>query len=104
MSLSVYLYLLFIDVIFLYVQASSPSKSTLGATNGIAQTAASIARAIGPASTTSLFAFSIQRQDIARGTLVYWILGALTVFAAGVSRMLPVEPWYRADGEEGQID
>jgi hypothetical protein len=99
-SFLVYLSFLSTDVIFLYVQASSPSKSTLGATNGIAQTAASIARAIGPASATSLFAFSIQRQDIAGGALVYWILGALTVCAAGVSRMLPVEPWYKADGEK----
>ncbi|KIM21199.1 hypothetical protein M408DRAFT_80865 [Serendipita vermifera MAFF 305830] len=81
------------NVIFLYVQASSPSRDTLGATNGIAQTAASIARAIGPAGATSLFALSMARQDIAGGMLVYWVLGFVTIAAAGVSRMLPAEPW-----------
>jgi hypothetical protein len=103
-SLSFYSDISFPDVIFLYVQASSPSKSTLGATNGIAQTAASIARAIGPASTTSLFAYSIQRHDTAGGALVYCILGALTVVAAAVSRMLPAEPWNTTVGKEAELD
>ena len=88
------------DVIFLYVQAASPSKDTLGATNGISQTAASIARAIGPASATSLFALSTQRQDIAGGNLVYCVLIVLTVIATGVSRMLPAEPWQKPIDKE----
>jgi hypothetical protein len=79
-------------VIFLYVQAASPSQATLGATNGIAQTAASIARAIGPASATSLFAFSMQRPDVMGGALVYYILGAVTIVAIATSRMLPSNP------------
>lgn len=88
------------NIIFLYVQASSPTKETLGAVNGIAQTMASIARAIGPASATSLFALSMQRKDIAGGYLVYCVLGALTVVAVGVSRLLPAEPWRRSVKEE----
>lgn len=88
------------NIIFLYVQASSPTKETLGAVNGIAQTMASIARAIGPASATSLFALSMQRKDIAGGYLVYCVLGALTVVAVGVSRLLPAEPRRRSVKEE----
>jgi hypothetical protein len=84
------------DVIIIYVQASPSSKSTLGATNGIAQTAGSVARAIGPASVTSLFSLSLQRQDIAGGNLVYYILAILTVASVGFSRMLPAEPWRRS--------
>jgi hypothetical protein len=82
-----------IDVIFLYVQGASPSASALGATNGIAQTCASIARAIGPAGATSLFALSVQRPDIANGMLVYIVLLLFTFVAIAGSRALPDEPW-----------
>lgn len=83
------------DCIFLYVNASAKSSSTLGATNGIAQTAASLARAIGPAGATSLFAFSNQHPDIANGALVYWVLIGITIVAIGVARLLPEKPWER---------
>lgn len=83
------------NVIFLYVQASSPSQETLGATNGIAQTVASIARAIGPAATTSLFAVTMQRPDILGGSLVYTLLIIVTIGAVCASRRLPAEPWAR---------
>ena len=83
------------DVIFLYVQASSPTKETLGVINGISQTVASIARAIGPASATSLYALSMQRQDISGGYLVYYVLGVLSLISMGISRKLPSEPWRR---------
>ena len=86
-------------MIFLYVQAASPSQATLGATNGIAQTAASIARAVGPASATSLFALSMQRPDIMSGALVYYILGAVTIVAIAVSRMLPSDPHAKLRGK-----
>lgn len=84
-----------LDVVLLYVQAASPSQATLGATNGISQTGASIARSIGPASATSLFALSAQRPDLMGGNLVYWAFGFMTVLSIAASRMLPVEPHAR---------
>ncbi|KAG8866050.1 hypothetical protein FRC20_009140 [Serendipita sp. 405] len=81
------------NVIFLYVQAASPSPTALGATHGIAQTVASIARAIGPASATAAYAFSAHRPDILGGYLVYYILGSVTIFAIFASRTIPAEPW-----------
>ncbi|KAJ4477906.1 major facilitator superfamily domain-containing protein [Lentinula edodes] len=45
---------------FIYIRASAPNAYSIGVTNGLAQTGASIARAIGPASATSLFALSVQ--------------------------------------------
>lgn len=53
--------------------SSAPSSSALGATNGLAQTTASIARAIGPESATSLFAISVEK-DLLGGRLVYVVL------------------------------
>ncbi|KAF4596671.1 hypothetical protein EYR38_008059 [Pleurotus pulmonarius] len=48
--------------IFIYISASAPSRSLLGATNGLAQTTVSIMRAIGPAAANSLFSLSIEKQ------------------------------------------
>jgi hypothetical protein len=84
-----------LDCIFLYVNASAKSSSTLGATNGIAQTAASLARAVGPAGATSLFAFSNQHPDIANGAFVYWVLIGITAVAVVSARLLPEKPWER---------
>ncbi|KAG8831961.1 hypothetical protein FRC17_002285 [Serendipita sp. 399] len=81
------------NVIFVYVQAASPSRSALGATNGIAQTAASIARAIGPASTTAFYAFSSHHPDILGGFLVYFVLGFATLLGGIIACTLPTEPW-----------
>jgi len=83
------------NCIFLYVNASAKSSSTLGATNGIAQTAASLARAVGPAGATSLFAFSNQHPDIANGAFVYWVLIGITAVAVVSARLLPEKPWER---------
>ncbi|KAF8878517.1 major facilitator superfamily domain-containing protein [Infundibulicybe gibba] len=47
--------------IYLYVMASSPNEHSLGATNGLAQTSVSLARAFGPAISTSLL-LSRQRK------------------------------------------
>ncbi|KZT38806.1 MFS general substrate transporter [Sistotremastrum suecicum HHB10207 ss-3] len=59
--------------IFILIMSSAPSSSALGATNGLAQTTASIARAIGPESATSLFAISVEK-DLLGGRLVYVVL------------------------------
>ncbi|KAF9513234.1 hypothetical protein BS47DRAFT_1459060 [Hydnum rufescens UP504] len=52
--------------IFILVTKASPSRSCLGAVNGCAQTAASLMRAIGPASTTALFAVSVEKNLMGR--------------------------------------
>ncbi|KIK66115.1 hypothetical protein GYMLUDRAFT_158193 [Collybiopsis luxurians FD-317 M1] len=44
----------------IYIRGSAPNAYSLGVTNGLSQTAVSIARAIGPVSATSLFALSVQ--------------------------------------------
>jgi hypothetical protein len=58
-------------------------------------------RAIGPASATSLYAFSIER-NLAGGGLVYWILIFFTLFAFAASRYLPKEPWKAEETDIGK--
>ncbi|KAI0703802.1 MFS general substrate transporter [Cytidiella melzeri] len=78
--------------IFLYVAAASPNKHSLGATNGVAQLAASIVRAIGPALSTSLFAASVQHNWLG-GTAVYVILVCVSWSSLFVGRRLPERLW-----------
>ncbi|KAI0346590.1 MFS general substrate transporter [Trametopsis cervina] len=78
--------------IFLYVAASAPNQRSLGATNGLAQLAASVVRAIGPALSTSLFAASVQHNWLG-GTAVYAILIFLTWCSFFVGKRLPVKLW-----------
>jgi len=74
--------------------SSAPNKSSLGATNGLAQTTVSFTRAVGPAVSTSLFAYSVER-DLAGGYAVYVGLVALTAGAVVVGTKLPERPWSR---------
>ncbi|KAG2068034.1 MFS transporter [Suillus decipiens] len=69
--------------IFMFITASAPAKNVLGAVNGLAQTSGSMARVIGPAFTTSLFAFS-KEYNILNGNAVYVVL----IVLAGVLRWL----------------
>jgi hypothetical protein len=80
----------------MFVTSSAPSRASLGATNGLAQTATSFMRAVGPACTTSLFALSVEK-NLAGGRLVYWIIISLTFIALAASRYLPDEPWHLDD-------
>lgn len=75
-------------VIFIIVTSASPNKYSLGAINGLNQTTASIARAIGPAAFTSLFAFSKQ-HNLFGGNAIYIVLEILTFLLVVLSRMLP---------------
>lgn len=77
---------------FMYIAAAAPNKQSLGATNGIAQLAASILRAIGPAMSTSLFAASVENNWLG-GNAVYVFLVALSVLCFWVLRRLPTELW-----------
>ncbi|KAG8213043.1 MFS general substrate transporter [Butyriboletus roseoflavus] len=75
-------------VIFIFVTRAAPNKQSLGSTNGLSQSLTSIARAIGPALTTSLFAASKQ-YNILGGNLVYVVLAIFTTILVVLSRRLP---------------
>ncbi|KAF8553972.1 MFS general substrate transporter [Imleria badia] len=74
--------------IFMFVTRAAPNKRSLGSVNGLSQSFTSIARAIGPASTTSLFALS-KEFNILGGNLVYVILALLATTLVLLSRRLP---------------
>jgi len=78
--------------IFMYVTASAPNKRSLGATNGLAQTIVSIARAVGPAFSTSLFSVSAE-QNVLGGYGVYALLLVLSIGAIFLATLLPSKLW-----------
>ncbi|PPQ80156.1 hypothetical protein CVT25_001449 [Psilocybe cyanescens] len=80
--------------IFMYVTESAPNRRSLGATNGLAQTTVSTARAIGPALSTSLFAFSVQ-HNILGGYGVYAIFALFASLAILLAVQLPQQLWNR---------
>ncbi|KAF8218231.1 major facilitator superfamily domain-containing protein [Mycena galopus ATCC 62051] len=77
---------------FIYVRSAAPSKHSLGATNGIAQTCISIMRAIGPVASTSLFSFSLQR-NLLGGWLVYVVMIFISALALLGTTYLPKKVW-----------
>jgi hypothetical protein len=81
---------LFVGTIFLFITASAPAKNVLGAVNGLAQTTASMVRAVGPALTTSLFAFS-KEHNILNGNAVYLVLIILAGVLMWLGSQLPDE-------------
>ncbi|KAI1797168.1 MFS general substrate transporter [Ganoderma leucocontextum] len=83
--------------IFIFVTGAAPNKSSVGATNGIAQLAASIVRAIGPAGATSLFAISLDRNWV-NGYGVYAIFAVLSCAFMFVSIPLPHRGWSASEG------
>ncbi|KAG9225003.1 hypothetical protein CCMSSC00406_0001846 [Pleurotus cornucopiae] len=78
--------------IFIYISASAPSRSMLGATNGLAQTTVSIMRAIGPATANSLFSLSIEKQYLG-GWMVYYSLLCVVGASIFVGSLLPRQIW-----------
>jgi hypothetical protein len=72
----------------IYIRAASPNTRSLGATNGIAQLVASVVRAIGPATATSMYAFSVGHKLLG-GYAVYAVLIATTLFAIQFALKLP---------------
>ena len=70
------------------VQDISPSKSALGAMNGLAQAVASGSRGLGPSFASSLYAISLQRH-LAGGNAVYYILLAIVACGIRLSFTLP---------------
>ncbi|KAF9219620.1 MFS general substrate transporter [Gyrodon lividus] len=74
--------------ILMYITASAPNRRSLGALNGLSQTTASVVRAFGPASATSLFAYSIQ-HDFMAGYGVYIVLIVIAIATLPLSAKLP---------------
>jgi hypothetical protein len=67
----------------MFTTASAPAENVLGAINGLSQTTASMARAVGPVLATSLFAYS-KEHNLLHGNAVYVFL----IILAGVSSWL----------------
>lgn len=74
----------------IYVNSSAQSKDALGTLNGISQTIISVIRAIGPATATSLFSLSVER-NILGGHFVYVILLVIIFLGVYTSRWLKEE-------------
>ena len=87
-------------VIFMFITASAPNKRSLGATNGLSQMTVSIARAIGPALSTSLFSFSVE-NNIFGGFGVYVIFAILSILALRLATRLPSKMWEQHELEHG---
>ncbi|KAM6504172.1 Major facilitator superfamily domain containing protein [Amanita muscaria] len=85
-----------LNCIFVYVNTSSPNKSSLGATNGVAQTMVSLARAIAPGLVTSLFALSLER-NLLGGYAVYVVLFLFSFVSLLFAVRLPPQVWDEKD-------
>ena len=72
----------------MYVTDSAPNRRSLGAINGLAQTAVSSARGVGTALSTSLFSISVQ-YNILGGYGVYITLTSLSGLAILWAVQLP---------------
>ncbi|KIL59854.1 hypothetical protein M378DRAFT_14508 [Amanita muscaria Koide BX008] len=77
---------------FIYITAASSGSGSLGATNGISQTTVSIARAIGPGLSTSLFALSLE-TNILGGYAVYAVFAIFSFLALLLAVQLPRKMW-----------
>ena len=64
----------------------------LGSVHGIGQTAASLARAFGPATATSLFAYTLE-NDWLGGLGVYVVLITMSLCAMPFAYRLPEKAW-----------
>ncbi|KAF5383858.1 hypothetical protein D9615_003796 [Tricholomella constricta] len=78
---------------FMYIAAAAPSRSSLGATNGLAQLTASSVRALAPSTASSLFSFSLElavgNGRFIGGYLVYIVLCTISAIALWWSCRLP---------------
>lgn len=81
----------------IYVSSAAPSKRLLGATNGLAQTVASVQGTVVPAATDWLFAFSIT-NDVLEGNFVYVVLVSGVFLGLSVAAQLPRDAWSHRSG------
>jgi hypothetical protein len=78
--------------IFMFIYAASPNQRSLGATNGLAQSLASIVRSLGPASGAGMLAVSVEHHLLG-GYAVYVVMIILTAAACYLGSTLPSRPW-----------
>ncbi|THH19030.1 hypothetical protein EW146_g2063 [Bondarzewia mesenterica] len=76
-------------LIQVYFVDAAPSKSTLGAINGIAQMIASLCRSVSPAVASSLYAISLE-DNLLGGSMVFVVLWIITVIGVGMSLRIPM--------------
>ncbi|KAG1748652.1 MFS general substrate transporter [Suillus lakei] len=76
--------------VFMFITASAPTNTVLGAINGLGQTSASMARAFGPALATSLFAAS-KEHNLLGGNAVFVVLLVLAGTLRWLGSWLPDE-------------
>jgi hypothetical protein len=85
----------------MYVTAAAPSRRSLGATNGLAQTAVSIQRTVGPAAATALFAYSLENNVMGMGgNFAYAVLLLLVFIGLFAAIQLPTKTW-RQNNDDG---
>jgi hypothetical protein len=78
------------------VTSSAPNKRSLGATNGLAQTIASFARAIAPAAAAGMFSLSVEKNYLGGyAVYVFWILLACMTLLVAIR--LPEKAWDDVD-------
>ncbi|KAJ7192562.1 major facilitator superfamily domain-containing protein [Mycena pura] len=75
--------------VYMFLAASAP-KNSRGTVNGLGQTSVSVARAIGPALSTSLFSLSVER-NLLGGHAIYAVFFAMSVCAVILATHLPAE-------------
>ena len=80
--------------VFIYIQAASPNRASIGATNGIAQLLVSIMRTIGPASATTMFSISVKTPEHA--WFAYYYMLILVFIGIASSLLLPRKAWSRS--------
>ena len=78
----------------MYLSSAAPNKRSLGTTNGLAHSVASVQRTIAPAVADWLFAFSIEK-NILGGNFIYVVLLALVCVGLYVAAQLPRNMWKR---------
>jgi hypothetical protein len=84
--------------VFMFIAAAAPNKRSLGATNGLAQTAVAIQRTVAPAGAASLFAFSLA-NDVLGGNFAYVVLLAVVSVGLCVAAQLPRHTWKHGDSK-----
>ncbi|KAI9573798.1 major facilitator superfamily domain-containing protein [Boletus coccyginus] len=79
-------------VVFMFISAAAPNKGSIGVTNGIAQVAVSVMRAVGPAVVNSAFSLSVE-EHIMGGYFAYWVMVAMVGLTLRVGWLLPKNLW-----------
>ena len=82
----------------MFITASAPDKSLLGATNGLAQTTVSIVHTVSPVLSTSVLSFSVEK-NILGGYGAYILFLLLVCSAMFLAVKLPHKMWEEHDDD-----